>query len=418
MRVVGIIAEYNPFHNGHLWQMEQAKIRCGADTVICLMSGHFTQRGEPAVVNKWVRAAMALECGADIVIELPTAYALSSARNFAGGAVQLLTMAGIVDYLCFGSESSDINQMTMLATILADEPEEYRTALRTALKTGVPFPTARLMALTQWLQYSGSRTTELNALLAQPNNILALEYLSAIKRYNSHLKPVNVPRQDAAYHSKEIQQKPIASATAIRHHLSAENNLFTIAHTVPQPTQLLLEQELNAGRGPVSIEMFGPTILTLLRKMEPAQIAVFPDIETGLEHRIKKAAQRATSLTELLELVKTKRYTWTRLQRILFAILLDYNSTARTAVEHLLTPQYLRVLGFRQTAQPLLKRLQHAAALPVLTKITPHTLYHSPPVLREMLALDILATDLYVLAYPAATQRKGGLDYTHRVVRV
>lgn len=418
MQSVGIIAEYNPFHNGHLFQLAQAKLRSGADAVVCLMSGNFTQRGEPAIVNKWARTAMALQCGADIVIELPTAYALSSARNFAGGAVQLLTAAGIVNRLSFGSETDDLNALMSLAAIFANEPADYRDALKQELKQGYPFPVARLNALKKWFNlHQEQMVNEVDTLLTQPNNILALEYLTAIKRYGSHLQPDNIPRCGAAYHSTAITDSPFASATAIRHQLAETQSLNPIVHTLPPAAATVLSTEFAAGRGPVYLDSFSIPLLTILRTMEAAEIAAFPDVETGLEYRIKKAANTATSFSHLLELIKTKRYTRTRLQRILLAILLNYDRAAREKFEHQFTPQYLRILGFRKTAQPLLKELKKQAALPLLTKVEPRSLAHNRPAFRDMLALDLRATDLYTLAYPAINQRRGGGDFLNSVIR-
>jgi cytidyltransferase-like protein len=181
LKVAGIVAEYNPFHNGHLYQLEQTKALCSADYVVCVMSGNFIQRGEPAIVDKWARAEMALLCGADLVVEIPVAYAMSSAEYFAQGAVKILDSMNIIDFLCFGSESGSIDLLDLIADILHTEPEEYKTNLKEALSRGLSFPAAREAGLRRYMNGKPGSTYNIDNIMNNSNNILGIEYLKALK---------------------------------------------------------------------------------------------------------------------------------------------------------------------------------------------------------------------------------------------
>ena len=218
MKVVGIVAEYNPFHYGHLYHLQSSRSLTEADCVVVVMSGNYTQRGEPAVVSKWARAEMALLSGADLVIELPVAYAMGSAEYFAYGAVRLLDSLGVVDAMCFGSESGDIEDLQAIASILADEPEEYKDLLKNHLSDGHSFPSARQKALSGYLRGRHGKA-DLTRLLKSSNNILGIEYLKALLRLDSKIKPVTISRIGSDYNSTELSGK-FSSATSIRNILS------------------------------------------------------------------------------------------------------------------------------------------------------------------------------------------------------
>ncbi|NTV90828.1 MAG: nucleotidyltransferase family protein, partial [Clostridiales bacterium] len=269
MSVLGIIAEYNPFHNGHLYHLRKSRLLTGARYVVCVMSGNFIQRGGPAIADKWSRAEMALSCGADLVIELPAVYAMSSAEYFAGGGVSLLNSLGIVDFLSFGSECGNLDEMKTLAEILSSEPAEYKAFLKDALDTGISYPAARESALMKYLSRTScngfpDEALKLAGIIKSPNNILGIEYLKAIMRTGSVIKPVTVGRTGSAYNSEELQGT-MSSATAIRKSLQslwpeymkgsmtakavlAESPL---AETLPTESLEILLREFEAGRGPV-----------------------------------------------------------------------------------------------------------------------------------------------------------------------
>jgi predicted nucleotidyltransferase len=212
MKVLGIVAEYNPFHNGHLYHIQKSKEATGCDYVVCVMSGNFIQRGEPALLNKWARAEMALINGVDLVIELPVYYSLASAEFFAFGSVKLLDSLGIIDCLCFGSESGTIKELDMFADVFINEPESYKMFLSKNLKLGYSFPKSRSIALSEFLSTSGINDQKLDE-LSKSNNILGIEYIKALKRISSAIKPYTIERIGTGYRSEKALGK-IASATA------------------------------------------------------------------------------------------------------------------------------------------------------------------------------------------------------------
>jgi predicted nucleotidyltransferase len=214
MKTIGIVAEYNPFHNGHLYQLQASRGQTGADCAVVVMSGNYTQRGEPAIVDKWARAEMALHSGADLVIELPVAYAMGSAEYFAYGAVKLLDSLNAVNMICFGSEAGSIEKLSAAAAILADEPESYKSYLKDYLSKGLSFPAARQKAISSYCKNTYGKD-DLSSLLKSPNNILGIEYLKALRRLKSNIVPMTIERVGNEYNQAELTGK-MSSATSIR----------------------------------------------------------------------------------------------------------------------------------------------------------------------------------------------------------
>jgi predicted nucleotidyltransferase len=415
MKVLGIVAEYNPFHNGHLYHLQASRAMSGADCVVAVMSGNFTQRGEPAIVDKWVRTEMALSNGIDLVIELPFAYAMASAEFFAYGAVKLLDSLG-VDMLCFGSESGDLEVISKAASILGDEPEDYQLALKASLSSGKSFPAARQEALSSYLTGKFGEDN-LSAALKSPNNILGIEYLKALGKLNSRIEPITLERSGSHYNSPSLSGK-FSSATAIRRTICAEPwpaAKIKLEASLPEQTLLLLEREFGLGRGPVTSSDFSLLLLSALRKMTVQEIKALPYMETGLENRIKHAADSSGSYDELLDMICTRRYTSTRIQRILFSSLAgltgglfeDFNSNGG--------PSYIRVLGLNNTGRQLLSTIRNSSALPVITKASDFK-NTEIPCIASMLQLETAASDQYVLAFRNADLRKSGSEFTRNVI--
>ncbi len=427
MNILGIIAEYNPFHNGHQYHLQKSKDITQVDGTICVMSGNFLQRGEPSLLDKWERTKMALAGGIDLVIELPIPYALRSAEFFAYGGITLLDATKVVNYISFGSESGELEKLNTISKILAKEPEELKQFLRFYLDQGLSFPSARTQALIDHIQQKNGEiklnSHEIESLTSNPNNILALEYLKAIHRLSSDLIPVTIPRIAASFHDTSIQGK-IASATAIRENLlkKVKNNepiTEQIMSTIPQSSQIILTSALSQKNGPVSIEDFAPQILTLLRRAKVESLANLFDVRGGLENRIKEASKEATSIQELIRLIKTKRYTWTRIQRIIFHYLINLTSVECEYFDQLGGPQYIRVLGFNKRGQKILAHMKEKANLPIITRIANHLHRpHTPEPINRMLEFEILATDLYSLAIPNPKYRHSNRDLLERVVIV
>lgn len=419
LSIVGIVAEYNPFHNGHLYHLDQARMATGAEAVVCVMSGNFVQRGEPAIIDKWARAEMALRCGADLVFELPFCFAVRSAYNFALGAVQTLDRTGVVTHICFGAETPDLPLLQQIAFILSEEPEEFRTRLKALLDQGHNYPLARASAVSSYLSYH-TRTLDPNQVLTTmmgPNNILAIEYLRALRETKSSIVPVLVPRVGSGYHDTSLTS--YASATAIRGAFSDPNWDKLVKPYLPSPSHEILLREIDQGKGPVQEKHLEPVLLALLRRMTASELAAIHDITEGLEHRIKKAARQSNSLIHLKNLVKTKRYNLTRINRILLYVLFNLTKTRAASFDET-GPAYLRLLGLSPSGQKILLKIKSKCRILLINRVKTVNKLLSPqshPVARDMFDLDVLATDIYSLFF-AEAQRQGGRDYTVSPIRI
>ncbi|MFD2171419.1 nucleotidyltransferase [Tumebacillus lipolyticus] len=388
MRVTGVIVEYNPMHNGHLYHVEQARRSTGADAIVAVMSGHFLQRGEPAIVNKWARAKMALQQGVDLVLELPVAYSAQSASLFAFGSVAVLDALSIVDSICFGSESGDIRSLTALSDILVAEPPQFKALLREELKKGHSYPRAASDALARYAAQDESIDSHL---AQQPNNMLGLEYLAALKKLNSKIRPATITRIASGYHQETVTHPSIASATAIRK-ATFETGIDTAEHLLPRSSFSILQAEWQAGRGPIAWENYRQALFTLLHRATPSSLAEFVGVDEGLEHRLLRAAMQANTVHDLIEQTKTKRFTWTKIQRALTSILLGLTRQEQSELHLAAGPSYIRVLGFTERGQELLRQASAQSSVPILTK-----LHKEKP---KMLELDLRATRIYSQGYP------------------
>lgn len=411
MQAVGIVAEYNPFHSGHQYHIAQTRAQLSdADGIIAVMSGNFTQRGEPAVFDKWTRSKTALYGGADLVLELPTVFATRSAGYFAQGAVLTLAHTGIVSHLSCGIESSaeyDTAQaLQQIAAILCDEPTEYQTALQKYLKLGSSYPSARKQALRD-CHIIGTD------LLDTPNNILALEYLLNIAQENLPITPILIARA-GNYHAEQIPEntQQFASATAIRKLLLENDNLWQ--NQMPKLCTQTLMHKLSDGYHPMHMDRFWQNIMFLLRRMTVSEMQSIIDVSEGLENRILEAVHMKdiTTVADLCMAIKSKRYAYTRIQRTLLHILLNFTREYEAK-----EPAYIRVLSFNATGQKLLKEMKKKAELPILIRparqkqeLTAHG--------QKQLELDIRATDLYHMGYSHAALHKVGLDYLQMPIQI
>ena len=348
-RVLGIIAEYNPFHNGHMYHLQKAKAQSGAQYCICVMSGNFVQRGNTSIVNKWKKAEMALLNGVDLVIELPTIYGVASAEGFSLGAIKLLNNLKIVDAISFGTETSDFAALNNISSIVNEEPMKYKSILNSELKKGLSFPKARENALMLYLNDNKRYDNILNT----PNNILAIEYLKALKKIKSTIQPIPVKREKVYYNDNVIVDE-FASATAIRKLLKNEE-FSEIRKVVPKSTYQILEKETELGNVVLDLSRYEKEIIYNLRRMTVSEIAELPDVNEGLEHSLKNAANYSNDITNLINIVKTKRYTVTRIQRILICALLGI--TKRDVGMAKKTEPYIRVLGFNEKGKELISRI-------------------------------------------------------------
>lgn len=413
MKTVGLITEYNPFHNGHFYHLQEAKRITGADYVVVVMSGNFVQRGVPAFMDKYSRTKMALSCGADLVFELPVCFSTASAELFALGAVSLLDKLGIIDFLCFGSECGDITHLKKTAAILLEEPQEYKTVLNQFLKSGKTFPAARMEAIKTVSQ-------DISAdVLASPNNILGIEYIKSLLKLNSNLKPVTIQRISADYHSLELsslKEASISSATAIRKNLREEKSLSHLKNQIPEPVyNILLEEYLKSY--PVFEEDYSLLLQYKLMQETSDSLAAYTDITPDLAHRITDINIQGKTFSELTKLVKTRQWTLTRINRGLIHVLLNLYSNNLDTYKAAGYTQYARLLGFKRTSSHLIREIVKNEKIPVITKMADAKKLLSNTGLT-MLGEDIFASHLYnqVIYNKYGTANKD--EYTHGVIIV
>ena len=391
-QVLGIIGEYNPFHNGHLYHIAKSKEETGANYVICVISGNFVQRGNTSIINKWAKAKMALANGADLVIELPTIYSISSAENFAEGAIKILNSLKIVDTLSFGMETKDISILNNIANVLYAEPKEYVTILAHELQKGNSFPKARENALMMYL----NDIKKYANVLSGSNNILGIEYLKALKKTKSDIMPVGIKREKVLYND-EYMVDEFASATAIRKMLMTRQ-FDDIRKTMPRSSYQILGQELKDGHYVIDLSKFEKEIMYALRKMTIEQIKNLPDVTEGLEVSIKNAAESCNKLDDLINIIKSKRFTQTRIQRILLYALLGIDKK-KMDVARKISP-YVRVLGLNNRGKQLLSEIvRNNPKINIVTSVKKYMDNVGNKNLKEMLQTDIFATNIYTLGY-------------------
>lgn len=404
--VLGIIAEYNPFHNGHLYHILKSKELTKDDYCIAIIGGNFTQRGEASLIDKWTKAEMALSNGVDLVIELPTLYTISSAENFADGAIKILSSLKIVDNLSFGAESNSLNKLNVIANTLFKEPKEYKNILQEELNKGLSFPKARENAL---IQFSNDNSYSL--ILNEPNNILAIEYLKALKKYKSTINPVLIPRKKTGHLTNEYTGQ-ISSASAIRNMIKT-NRTRNLKTTLTPSSYTILADEMNKGHFVPNMYSFEKTMIYNLRKMTLNQIKDLPDVSEGLENIIKKAAISCNTIDEFINIASSKRYTETRLKRILLYSLLGITKKEMQISKR--TVPYVRVLGFNNKGKKLISTISKANAnIEIVTSVKKFMDYNKNKNLQTILQKDIDATDIYTLGYSCDSW--GNLDYTKKIV--
>ncbi len=412
MRVCGIVAEYNPFHNGHKYQIEKIKEETNCDAIVAVMSGNFIQRGLPALFDKWTRTKMALQNGVDLVIELPTYYAVSSAEYFATGSVGTLNALGIINDICFGANTTDLDTLKRIANVLFLEPEGFKKLLHSELKHGASFPIARSNALKNFLkkEYDAKYIADI---LLDSNNILAIEYLKALQYLNSNINPLVIKRKGGSYNSLEVIDN-ICSATAIREKL-LKNDVENLAEVMPESCYSLIDSEIINGKAPMYLNAFEREILYGFRKASTEDLLRLNDVSEGLENTLKKVSNEKFTLDEFIEEMKSKRYTKTRIQRLALNSLLDIKRADVEAYKH--NVQYIRVLGFNKTGEKLLGKIYNTAKLPIITNL-PKFMKIATESQKKMLDKDILATNIYTLGYQVPAYRKSNLDYTMPVIKI
>ncbi|MDY2661359.1 MAG: nucleotidyltransferase family protein [Bariatricus massiliensis] len=380
MKIVGLIAEYNPFHNGHKYHIEKALEMTDSDAAVVLMSGDFVQRGAPAIMPKHLRAEAALKSGASAVLELPVCYACGSAEYFARGALAVFESLGCVESICFGSECGDFDTLNKIARIFAEEPEEYQTALRTYLRRGLSFPLARQKALRD---YTGDAALE--AVLDYPNNTLGVEYIKAIYLAKSSVRAYTLKRLDSDYHDTELSNT-YSSASAIRRLLAYSSNslhiesdtefdeprltevLTRLEDHVPAPCIRLLEENHRI-RYPVYSNDFSLLLKYRLLSETKESLTEYADVTQDLANRIINYRNSLISWEQFCDLLKTREITMTRVSRMLLHILLGIRKSDLLLYEESGICQYARLLGFRKDSTLVLREMKRNASVPLITKL-------------------------------------------------
>lgn len=402
MKTIGIIAEFNPFHNGHAYLIEKARQITGAEHVIIIMSGNYVQRGAPAFMDKFTRTTAALINGADIVIELPVCYAMSSAAYFATSAVNILNRLGIVDYLCFGCETDDIHLLNVIADIIIKEDDCYSNALQSYLRTGMSFVKSRENAIIKSLAMRGVTvdTDYLSSVISSPNSILAIEYIIAMKKSESDIIPVPILRSDDGYHSDSMSSG-FASAGAIRKFYTGKsvynfNNIRESLKTVlPVNTVDILETEYQKSY-PILTDDYSLLIGQALidARCDRLNLSEIFDITDDLANRLKNLSLNYTFAEDFINECNSKIFTSSRIARILFYAVFQYtkeNYHQFKADEYV---YYFRILGFRKEKELLLTEIKNETSLPLITKLSA-----ALPLLsengRKMLEMNLYADEIY-----------------------
>ena len=382
--ITGIITEYNPFHKGHKYHLEKAKLDTNADGIVCVMSGNFMQRGIPAIVDKWQRTEMAIRNGVDLVLELPTVYSLSSAEHFAFGSVSLLNSLGVIDHLYFGSEEGNIDLLENIANTLVAEPETYQSSLKRYLNTGLPFHSSRANALNDYLN-----SNDILNVLSSSNNILGIEYIKAIKILNSNIIPKTLKREGSTYNENNLNPL-FSSATSIRKHLK-EDSLDKLKHALTKNSyDILFNLSSSNYHFTFEEDMFKYIKYKLLTNNN--SLLSLPDISEGLDNKILKAVLKSNSLDELILNSKSKRYTYTRISRILAQSFLNLEDYDLFKLSKSPAP-YARVLGFNSNGRDILKSIKAKSSIDIITKVKRNNLC-------DHMKIDILATKAYSLLNP------------------
>ena len=408
-KVLGIISEYNPFHNGHLYHLIKSKKITNAEYTIAVIGGNFTQRGNASLLDKWSKTEMALLNGIDLVIELPLLYSISSAENFAEGAIKILDSLQIVDTISFGTETSDINILNRFADILYNEPKEYKALLSHELSKGMSYPKARENALMLYL----NDIRRFAPILSSPNNILGIEYLKALKKYKSNIAPLSIQRIKSGYNDINFSGN-IASATAIRN-LILNHEYKDLNKILPISSYSILKENIIKGHIVRDISNFDKIILYKLRNMSIEEISNLPDVSEGLEYSIKKAADSCNTIYELINIVNSKRYTKTRLQRILLYALLDVTKKDIQISKKVIP--YIRILGFNEKGKYIVSQIsRNKNKLNLITSVKKFNDQNTNKNLQLMLQKDINATNTYTLGFE--NDSWSNLDYTQKIITI
>ncbi|WP_075617457.1 nucleotidyltransferase [Paenisporosarcina indica] len=396
MKATGVIVEHNPFHNGHFYHIRESRKITDADVIIAVMSGNFLQRGEPALVDKWTRAEMALKAGVDLVIELPYVFATAQASDFARGSVTILEAMGC-DNLCFGSEEGSIEPFTNTYKLISTHQETYQNRIKQYMKLGYSYPKAMNEAYDSITKNANVDVVD----LSKPNNILGYHYVEAAYRMNARISPITIQRIIADFHDDVDQNQSIASATGIRKAIFDHGSIEAMTNFMPKTSLEHLFQWRESVGVFGSWQHFWPLVRFTIIRSSLKELASYTEVTEGIEHLILDAAKKSETFEKFMSLVKSKRYTWTRIQRMLTHI---YTGFTWEELHAHPTPTYLRILGMTHNGQKYLNEKKKSLSLPLVSRVAATK--------DSLLELDIRATDLYHLGLKhLENEQQIGLDY-------
>ncbi len=392
MKVIGLITEYNPFHFGHKYHLEESMKLTNSSHSIAIMSGSFVQRGEPSLIDKWTKAKMAIDNGVDLVIELPFVYSTQSAEQFGFGSVSILNKTNSVDYLCFGTELGELNPLKELAQLFVEEPQLYRDALKHFLSLGFSFSVSRSKAVEKYFDSNINQNSN-SHILKGSNNILAIEYLKALYKLNSNIIPIAIKRLGSDYNDLEFH-KGFASASGIRTKIF-EDGLSSVQNLLPQESFNALDQYEKKYNYFNRIENYEEIFNYLLRTTDVNKLKGLMNIETGLENRILKIGELSNNINHIMKSITTKRYPLTKVQRIFIHLLnnLDSDTIKELCINE---PQYIRVLGSNKKGFEILNKIKKNSNLTIITKYADYKSLNNS-VINQFLSIEEQATNLYFL---------------------
>ena len=413
MKIVGLVVEYNPFHNGHLYHLNKSKEVTNATHSIAVMSGNFLQRGEPALFDKYTRAQIAVSNGVDLVVELPSLFACQSAEIFSHGAVTLLNSLNCIDSICFGSEEGDIQILYQIASILTNEPIQFKNILKAYLAEGLLFAVARSKALYDYISSNNLLDIpeeKLNTILNSSNNILGIEYIKSLIRIKSNIKPYTITRIKSEYNS-EIISSNICSATAIRKVLKDYCELSDISNVVPYHTLYAIENSIKKEFNPMFDEYYFDIIKQIIVR-DINNLNSYFDVNEGIENKIYKSVFTSNSLDSLQQDIKSKRYTLTRVKRILNNILLGITKEDMNKVKSISYIPYVRVLAFNHKGREIIKQIKLNSDICIVNKFA-NIDFNSDTLFETLINYDIKASNMYNLIYYKNNldKLKGPMDY-------
>lgn len=425
MNILGLIVEYNPFHNGHIYHLSKSIEKTNATHTVAIMSGNFLQRGEPALFDKYTRAKIAVENGVDLVIELPTMFACQSAEIFSHGAITILNSLNCISSVCFGSEEGNTDILYSIAEILANEPKEFKLLLKKYLDDGMLFPVARANSLFDYIhQYENNnlvqKTTkeQLLKILNSSNNILGIEYIKNLINLNSNIKPFTISRVQSEYNSKEIDNS-ICSATAIRTSLKENCNISQLKRVIPEKTYNILNEKIDSKFFPMFDELFFETLKTIILR-DVSNLKDYFEVNEGIENKIYKDIFTSNSLYELQLSIKSKRYTLTKIKRTLNNILLGIRKSDIHLVKDIDIVPYIRILAFNDKGREILKEIKNKSNIEIINKFSNISFSLDDAIFKTLISYDIKSTNIYNSVYYRNNKDlvKGPMDFYTRPIYV